>query len=62
MFEKCKRAYKGDGENLVYLNWILASTNYRKFVDMMLEFKVIIQGARDYMGQGDAIMKREEQT
>jgi hypothetical protein len=39
MFKICQRAYKADSENLVSLNWILASVEYPKFVAMMLEFK-----------------------
>ena len=64
MFEKCQRAYKNksESESLVCLNWILASTDYAKFVEMMLEFKVIIQGGKDYMEQGEAIRQKEELT
>jgi hypothetical protein len=42
MFEKCKKAYKNKSEDLACLNWISASTDYAKFVEMMLEFKVVI--------------------
>lgn len=42
MFRICQRAYRRDSENLVCLNWILASVEYPKFVAMMLEFKTII--------------------
>ncbi len=48
MFLKCQRAYKQDSENLVCLNWILASVEYKKFVAMMLEFKTIIQGGKTW--------------
>jgi hypothetical protein len=33
---------------LVCLNWILASVEYPKFVAMMLEFKVIVQGGKQW--------------
>ena len=42
MFRICQRVYREDSENLVCLNWILASVEYTKFVAMMLEFKTII--------------------
>ncbi len=42
MFRICQRVYRQDSENLVCLNWILASVEYPKFVAMMLEFKTII--------------------
>jgi len=48
MFLICQRVYKKDQENLVCLNWILASVEYPKFVAMMLEFKVIIQGGKQW--------------
>lgn len=48
MFKICQRAYKADSENLVSLNWILASVEYPKFVAMMLEFKQIIQGGKTW--------------
>jgi hypothetical protein len=48
MFRICQRAYKRDSENLVCLNWILASVEYPKFVAMMLEFKTIIQGGKQW--------------
>jgi hypothetical protein len=48
MFRICQRAYKRDSENLVCLNWILASVEYPKFVAMMLEFKTIIQGGKKW--------------
>lgn len=48
MFKICQRAYKREAENLVCLNWILASVEYPKFVAMMLEFKVIIQGGKQW--------------
>ncbi len=48
MFKICQRAYKADSENLVCLNWILASVEYPKFVAMMLEFKQIIQGGKTW--------------
>ena len=48
MFAICYRVYKSDQENLVCLNWILASVEYPKFVAMMLEFKLIIQGGKQW--------------
>ena len=48
MFRICQRAYKADPENLVSLNWILASVEYPKFVALMLEFKQIIQGGKKW--------------
>ena len=48
MFRICQRVYRHDAENLVCLNWILASVEYPKFVAMMLEFKQIIQGGKTW--------------
>lgn len=61
MFGICKRAYKKDSENLVCLNWILASVEYPKFVNLMLEFKVIIQGGKQWKENAEEAAKYVEQ-
>lgn len=62
MFKICQRVYKKDSENLVCLNWILASVEYPKFVAMMLEFKTIIQGGKQWKeSEKDAAEYAEQQ-
>ena len=60
MFAICQRVYKRDSENLVCLNWILASVEYPKFVAMMLEFKVVIQGGKQWKQNEAEVAKQEE--
>jgi FlaA1/EpsC-like NDP-sugar epimerase len=67
MFIICQRVYKKDSENLVCLNWILASVEYPKFVAMMLEFKVVIQGGKQWKQneleaeQYDELQKKQQE-
>jgi len=40
LFKSCQRVQQMDSQSLMCLDWILASTEYIEFVNMMLEFKV----------------------
>jgi len=40
LYESCQRVQQMDSQSLMCLDWILASTEYIEFVQMMLEFKV----------------------
>jgi hypothetical protein len=47
LFKSCQRVQQMDMQSLMCLDWILASTEYVEFVNMMMEFK----GIQDWDGE-----------